>query len=1599
MNIRIFIATINLAVGNWPKLLRLISHCIDEAVKNQCSIIAFSELTLGSIDARDLLKGMTNEETCLRLRLIAAYAYQQDPDLIVFIGHPWQGNSMDTTPDYPHLPPTKRDKLWNAYSCLMQGDIAGMSLKQQLDVYTSRLEERDYRSAKKAGVTTIELPKTVYYTHANEEMVLPEKTIPAGNLTFPFKEKNSPTTFHIYPIIGDQALLTTANRQAIHAITHPVYETCIILNPTATPSTNTVASHHEQLIQHTQSLAHTYIRINAVGGMNGGQGDVLACSAGKVIVQKLSAPFTETASMTLDITRDNSSPIIEKPLASKETLTLRSQARWLFDYLTNTNITKVNLVLSMTGDIVSTYHFYLIYFMIKWHLQDLGLDTLLLKLGYKDEKENILKESQRSSLEKAILHRMLTCVFLRHSPENFLTESSLKISVENTGAKFLSRNAQPLIQGMLNILNKNLQQSEFIEDLHELAGTVITLGISNYKNSISIANLTIDDLILHPGFGGKLHRGQLSPSSSLYRSEIAALLRAVLQEQYAIPEKNLLENALSNYHASSKHFNDTYFTVIAHYALHTSPYLYPIEVFLACKKENCFRSISSQKLFELVIDFYQHWAKAQYGIHASPLTFNHNQQAIEHNMGMRIPIFNAFQRAELAQLVIYHYFYNKISETIYNDMHARALVDVEMQKMLLSFQPTDNIEPFLEKLSKITCIDQHHSSPSLKATSLSLNENIPFKITQASCNQTGGDWANNMKNIFYAIDIAVKNNADFLALPELALSGYDCEDTFLWMNNDTIQYLLHKIADYAANQDPNLLISIGHPWKLSQENNPASNPNCKPFNVQSLLGINTTGEARILLMKYKGELYNGERGFEGRQFASELDNDEILSITLPASKGKPSYNVVFGRKIVARIGNPQQGYFDLFQSICEEYWKRSKYDDHSEEYYDKLNIIGEIKKSGYHIGLYITAHASPPSPNKIEKQMYLTRLASLHGGKNMVVIHTDSLGSSGGNYVNMGARYAAQNGELIGDNKGMYSFQPVIDHHQIYQIPRTDLQGPEPHVICSHVFKHHSSLASAINPDAWRQSPFHEIEAAIRNQLLFLYDTMKKARVRCFTQALSGGADSAWNVVKIRLMIELGVKELGVSTFLKSLHYPEKIITKILSLDRASYNTTIQAIMKHMVICYYLATQNNSYDTENAARSLIEGGMDSEGHPYPGIGGTFLKFNIQPLIERFSFILLDLKNNPHERLDELMGLLSQLLRLQPTDSGKAQYTLLEKALRREFGDWYGVVLSPSIPTLGITVENGQARIRQMFTSFMTKIISHHPQVLQGLIPTELMDHLTAGTCLGLANSNENEARRAYTTFAGDLHSGEINFNGHLPKDHQLQQMQYIYETGLSGLSPIKALHFILHQTPSAELQPKDESNKVVQSDEKALGLTFAEATIINHARAEYQDPKKVFLICENSDVFKYQNAATIHDKIYMSYRGFPIALHKLVAAPTMQTYGEYTVSAKSSMQYPLISTNEYYELARFTLYCLDKFVSTQGKDFFTLTGYTLEACSTRIMLHETFSENLFHAMCVTTPHGNRQYKLEALYGKILKGEFHFTDLFKEGIFDIAMTFI
>lgn len=856
-----------------------------------------------------------------------------------------------------------------------------------------------------------------------------------------------------------------------------------------------------------------------------------------------------------------------------------------------------------------------------------------------------------------------------------------------------------------------------------------------------------------------------------------------------------------------------------------------------------------------------------------------------------------------------------------------------------------------------------------------MSQSLSLQITQASLNQTALDWPRNMANIYAAIDKAVLEGSDILALEELALTGYEANDEFQRTDNDRILAALDDVATYAAAQDPNLIISIGHPWRLQMRNIPAQkgleadrvkNPLYDrmnlPFNVQTIL---SGGD--IHAMTAKTNLYNDERGYEKRYFnewsmgAVRQLGGKFGSIEISLDDER---KVMFGNPVI-HVSDGISG-FNIAQAICEAKWVATKYDGHpyDDSRYDMDNVIPSFSR---HLGskdglVLLVPNASPPARDKIDKHLHLDKLASHYAD---VVVDTDGLGSSGSTFAQFGHQMMVQNGEVLSYGRRM-SFDRVTTSTATVQIkaaPKRTIQ--KTHLSILHDFKDAAALPKtdlaykADAKQAWDspENPDRHYEEVVRYTAFWLFDYMRKSGSRGIMEALSGGADSAFNSVMVSAMVHLGMDELGVEKFCDELNLKNK--SEILAAEQyGGKDAAIKICLQEMLTCVYMGTNNSSQKTYDAAAFLINGGQDPvTGEQIEGLGGKFISRNVQDLLDFYGTMyavegLEDMKALEKRRITRDIA---EYLNVSPHTTTPAEREAQAAILKARYPQIKDLVTSAD----GMAYENIQARGREVL----------------------IMLFANKEGKMAVANPNLDEARNAYSTFGGDLHSGTINLNAHMPKAYQLEVMRYLCDHGLQGvMKPVRSLEPVLRNKPTAELLPRDADGNVVQNDEDALQRSFWQMDQISDFMlyerkvtkngARRLNAAEVYDACKGHGYFSGVNDNTLYNMVRLSYNRWNISQHKIHASPIGPTFGR-NVDHQTSQRMPNLHGQSKDEL---TLLGLRLLYGWQERDGIALSSEHQESLNLRAWQDEKFVKAFEGYTRANVP--GREFDLESVYAKI-----------------------
>lgn len=167
-----------------------------------------------------------------------------------------------------------------------------------------------------------------------------------------------------------------------------------------------------------------------------------------------------------------------------------------------------------------------------------------------------------------------------------------------------------------------------------------------------------------------------------------------------------------------------------------------------------------------------------------------------------------------------------------------------------------------------------------------------IKVAGASLNQTPLDWEGNIENIKNAIQAAKAEQVDLLCLPELCITGYGCEDTFLanWVAEEALNQL-NLLLPYTSG----IAVAVGLP--LRHKDN--------LYNCACLLS-----DGQILGIIAKQHLPNEGVHYESRWF-SPWKPGEVGTVSI----GGEVYNI---GSIVFTINGFKVGF-----EICEDAWNEA----------------------------------------------------------------------------------------------------------------------------------------------------------------------------------------------------------------------------------------------------------------------------------------------------------------------------------------------------------------------------------------------------------------------------------------------------------------------------------------------------------------------------------------------------------------------------------------------------------------------------------------------------------------------------------------------------
>ena len=404
-------------------------------------------------------------------------------------------------------------------------------------------------------------------------------------------------------------------------------------------------------------------------------------------------------------------------------------------------------------------------------------------------------------------------------------------------------------------------------------------------------------------------------------------------------------------------------------------------------------------------------------------------------------------------------------------------------------------------------------------------------VAGACLNQTPLSFRSNAQNIIRAIESARKNGVHILCLPELAISGYGCEDAFF--GDDVLHRSLNSLEDIRmACKD--ITVSVGLPLEYE---NCLHNVVCVIHN-QEILGFVA-----------KQELAGDGIYYEPRWFKPWKEKRRVEYSW--QGKTYPLGDLLF------EIGGVRIGF-----EICEDAWNGVR--PAQRHYLNNVDLILNPSASNFAFG---KSHI---------RERLVTEASRSY---NCTYIYSNLLGNEAGRIIFDGEVLVAQGGELLARNRRFsfddYCVLPVVVDVDRVHVQRKKSFNFEPEYP-AHLIQVEKTFNIQLELSPTEIAPYESKEEEFYlAETLALFDYMRKSYSRGFVISLSGGADSSTCAVMCAHALLRAQKELGEETFQERIAYS--------GIDPK------RSPVKQLLTCVYQATQNSSDSTLESARELALG--------------------------------------------------------------------------------------------------------------------------------------------------------------------------------------------------------------------------------------------------------------------------------------------------------------------------------------------------------------------------------------------------------------------------
>ena len=407
-----------------------------------------------------------------------------------------------------------------------------------------------------------------------------------------------------------------------------------------------------------------------------------------------------------------------------------------------------------------------------------------------------------------------------------------------------------------------------------------------------------------------------------------------------------------------------------------------------------------------------------------------------------------------------------------------------------------------------------------------------IRVGAGCLNQLPLDWSGNRRRILESIAQAREAYVSVLCLPELAITGYGCED----------QFLSHEVAERSweslveiTQHTTDMVVAVGLPVWVKNA-------------IYNSVAVLVDGEIKGLIAKKN--LAGDGLHYEPRWFHAwpegVIVNDKFGELHLP-------------------IGDPifKLGGIRIGLEVCEDAWVADR--------------PGRLF-AGSGVDIILNPSASHFAFAKQEvREQFVVEGSRAFGA---AYVYANLLGNEAGRAIYDGGGLIASAGKIVAEGQ-RFSFQETTLVHKAVDIERNRLH--QARTVSRKIDV--QGLSEIELPFKWpkvtRQDgqeplpPMSKDEEFTRAMALAYFDYLRKSWSSGFVVSLSGGADSAAVSSFVKIMLDLALSELG----------EEGVRERLPHLDLPK-NT--KDWMKVLLFSAYQGTKNSGETTRHAARSVAE---------------------------------------------------------------------------------------------------------------------------------------------------------------------------------------------------------------------------------------------------------------------------------------------------------------------------------------------------------------------------------------------------------------------------